>query len=127
MKISSLPDRTRPRAPFSPGDPWLVAWVFFVTALAVGTAAFLTVRGGYLGNPPLVIALAVIAALAERQRIRLRKTLEESITLVPILFTAVTFGAFAALIVGSASYASHLRRPYLKWVTYTSSRALIGA
>src|SRR5205814_955452 len=83
--------------------------------------------GWSLENPGVVAGLAIVASLAERQRVRLTRTLEESISLVPILFVAVLFGPLGAMIVAAASYASHLRKPYLKWVTYTCSRGITGA
>jgi putative nucleotidyltransferase with HDIG domain len=44
------------------------------------------------------------------------------------LFAAVLFGPLAAMLVGAASLAGEFGQPpYLKWVTYTSSRAMGGA
>jgi putative nucleotidyltransferase with HDIG domain len=46
---------------------------------------------------------------------------------VPVIFAAVTLGAFAALIVGAASLLGDFRPPYMKLVVYTCTRAITGA
>jgi putative nucleotidyltransferase with HDIG domain len=103
------------------------AWVAFLVVLAVGLGISLDRSDVAFGNRWVVLGLAVAAALAERQRIRLSSAVEESVSLVPMLFTAVVFGPFAAMVVGAASYTSQFRRPLLKWTTYTCSRAITGA
>jgi putative nucleotidyltransferase with HDIG domain len=50
-----------------------------------------------------------------------------SISVLPILFSAVVFGPVAAMIVGACSLVGEFQRPYTRWVVWTSSRALIGA
>lgn len=75
----------------------------------------------------VVIALAAVAALAERGTVRLSNTIEESISALPIVFTAVLFGPLAALLVAAASMLGDFTRPYLRWSIYTSTRALSGA
>jgi putative nucleotidyltransferase with HDIG domain len=96
--------------------------------LAVSTAAVLLALDVELGNPVVVALLAVVAAIAERGRVRLSNDVEESISLVPTLFAAVLFGPFAAMIVAAASLSlDFYRLPRLGWVSYTSSRALIAA
>ena len=52
---------------------------------------------------------------------------EMSISVLPILFSAVVFGPVAAMIVGACSLVGEFQRPYTRWVVWTSSRALIGA
>jgi putative nucleotidyltransferase with HDIG domain len=74
--------------------------------------------------------LAAVAALAERGSIRLTSNIEESISMLPTLFAAVLFGPGAAMVVGAVSMLGDVGgpdRPILKWVTYTSTRALSGA
>ncbi len=58
---------------------------------------------------------------------RLSRTTESSIALVPIIFAAVTLGAFAALVVGAASLLGDFRPPYMKLIVYTCTRAITGA
>jgi putative nucleotidyltransferase with HDIG domain len=75
-----------------------------------------------------IAVLALTAAIAERGRVNLTSTTEESISILPTLFAAVLFGAPAGMIVGAASLIGEFGQPpYLKWVTYTSSRAIGGA
>jgi len=85
--------------------------------------------------------LALVAALAERARVRLGENIEASISLIPTVFAAAIFGPLAAMIVGAASFVgefpdllpretkSEVRErgsPYLKWGIYTCIRSLSG-
>lgn len=102
-------------------------------AIAVGIAVPLLGFG--LGDVWTVVALAVVAAVAERGTVRLGKTTEQSISLLPMLFAAVLFGPLAAGIVGAASMLGdpalvsrdRSRAPFLKWATYSSTRFISGA
>lgn len=102
-------------------------------AIAVGIAVLLLGFG--IGDLWTVAALAVVAAVAERGTVRLGKTTEQSISLLPMLFAAVLFGPLAAAIVGAASMlgdpelvsADPSRAPFLKWATYSSTRFMSGA
>jgi putative nucleotidyltransferase with HDIG domain len=101
-------------------------------AVALAFAAVLVtvtplILGSGLGNGWFVLALAVVAAAAERGSVRLTHTTEESISLLPTLFAAVLFGPLAAAFVGAASMLGDLRPPYLRWLVYTSTRAITGA
>ena len=106
----------------------VIAYVIALVLVASGGALGLTASGYGLGNAWAVIVLGVAAALAERGRVRLTSTTEESISLLPTLFAAVLFGPLAGMVVGAASLIGEFGQPpYLKWVTYTSSRAIGGA
>lgn len=89
-----------------------------------------------------VAGLALLAALAERGRVRLGGRTESSISLLPTVFSAALFGPISAMFVAAASLSSDLPllmrgerllearkvgRPYLKWGIYTCARALTGA
>ena len=83
-----------------------------------------------------LLILAIAAAVAERGSVRFTDTTELSISPVLMLFAAVLFGPLAGGLVGAASELgdSELlhrvrpgRSPRLKWLTYTSSRFIIGA
>ena len=76
----------------------------------------------------VILLLATVAAIAERGGVQMSSTmdLEESISLLPILFAAVLLGPFAALMVAAASMLGDFRKPYLRWLVYTASRAIIG-
>lgn len=75
----------------------------------------------------IVALLAVVAFLAERQCVAIGANTEMSISVLPILFAAVVFGPLAAMVVSACSLLGEFRRPYTRWVVWTSSRALIGA
>jgi putative nucleotidyltransferase with HDIG domain len=109
------------------GETWrTLIWTGVLTASAIALTLSFALAGWRLGSAPTVLALAAVAALAERGRVRLSSTLEQSISLVPTLFVAVLFGPLASAFVGAASFAGDFRRPYLKWLTYTSSRTITG-
>jgi hypothetical protein len=100
-----------------------------LTGLALVTA-------GYgLEVPVVVLALAGAAAVAERSSVRLTRTTELSISVLPTLFAAVLIGPLAAAVVGAASMLGDPelfahdrdRAPRLKWAVYTSTRFMTGA
>jgi putative nucleotidyltransferase with HDIG domain len=106
-----------------------------LTAVAFGAAFALIVAGYSVGTVWVLIALCVVAAIAERASVRLSDTLELSISPVPTLFAAVLFGPLAGGVVGAASefgdgelfQRGAGRSTHLKWLTYTSTRFLAGA
>jgi putative nucleotidyltransferase with HDIG domain len=111
--------------------PAVQLYVVGLWALVVLFATALVVSGESLGDPWAVMCLVVVALLAERGGVWLTASTEISIAIVPTLFAAVLFGPLAAMLVGAASMLSDMRgpteHPYLKWATYTASRALTGA
>lgn len=103
--------------------------VFYLVILAVAAAAMVlgfTATGRGLQSPWAIAALAVVAAASEVGRIRISRTTETSIFLLPMLFAAVLFGPLAAMIVAAASLLADLSRPYMKWAVYTCSRSITG-
>ena len=113
----------------------VIAYVFALTAAASLVGAALLAAGYHLTAPVTVAALAVAAAVAERGSVRLTKTAEQSISVLPTLLAAVLFGPLAAAVVGAASMLGDPellsrnidRAPRLKWATYTSTRFIGGA
>jgi putative nucleotidyltransferase with HDIG domain len=98
--------------------------------LATTAAAILAVllaAGSTLGDPWVVLALGVVAAVAERGRVRVTAITEQSISLVPTLFAAVLFGPLASMAVAAVSLTGDFRRPYMRWLVYTLTRAITGA
>jgi putative nucleotidyltransferase with HDIG domain len=105
--------------------------------VAAGATAALLVKDGYRLDAPLtVVALTVVAAIAERTAVRLTRTIELSLSFLPAVLAAVLFGPLAAAVVGAGtmlgdpelfSRPDPNRAPRLKWATYTSSRFMIGA
>ncbi len=113
-----------------------VLYVAGLAVAAVGTAIILMLAGYGLGAPVTVLALAIAAAAGERVGIRLTQTIEQSISVLPMLLAAVLFGPLAAAIVGAASMLGDPelvaprdpdRAPRLKWATYTCTRFMGGA
>jgi putative nucleotidyltransferase with HDIG domain len=100
-----------------------------IVALTSGAVAIALSALNYgVGDPWTLAALCVIAAISERGLVRLTSTTSQSISILPTLFAAVLFGPLAAMLVGAASLLSEFGQPpHLKWVTYTSSRAISGA
>jgi putative nucleotidyltransferase with HDIG domain len=104
-----------------------------LVTLAVLTLSSLLVGEGWHGNPLVVLVLCGVASAAERSDVRLTPVIRESISLVPILFTAVLFGPVAAMAVAAASMLPALRpevdtpSPYLRWAVYSCSRAISAA
>src|SRR5947207_12953958 len=99
-----------------------------LASVSILIAAGLAVAGYDLGDPWSVGALCVIAAVSERGLVRFTSTTSQSISILPTLCAAVLFGPLAALLVGAASLLGEFGQPpHLKWVTYTSSRAIVGA
>jgi putative nucleotidyltransferase with HDIG domain len=104
----------------------VAAYVVVVSLAAVSVAAALAKAGTTGVNWPAVIALAVVAAVAERGGIALRGKLNVSISLLPAVFAAVLFGPLPAMIVFGAS-AAGLTIPFFGRIAYLSTRALTGA
>src|SRR3954447_22715386 len=104
------------------------AYAAVLASCACALAIILLAVGWDIGDVWAVAALCVIAAVSERGLVRLTSTTSQSISILPTLFAAVVFGPLAAVLVGAASLLSEIMRPpHLKWVTYTSSRAIGGA
>ena len=111
-------------------------FVALLTLAALATALALMVLGQPIGSIWIVLMLALAAAVAERGSVRFTDTTELSIAPVLMLFAAVLFGPLAGGLVGASSElgdselldkGSPGRSPRLKWLTYTSSRFLVGA
>src|SRR5437016_4245240 len=106
----------------------VTAYATSLVLMAGGAACGLIATGTTLHSLWSVGILSVAAALSERGRVQLTSTTEESISLLPTLFAAILFGPLAGMAVGAASLLGEFGQPpYLKWVTYTSSRAIVGA
>jgi putative nucleotidyltransferase with HDIG domain len=75
----------------------------------------------------LVAGLALVAAIAERQSVPLTRNTEASVAFLPLVFAAVAFGPFTALVVGALAGLGDFRRPYLRWAVYLPIRGLTAA
>jgi putative nucleotidyltransferase with HDIG domain len=109
-----------------PVDRPIAAFAVSLSAGAVLLAAILVLLDYPLGDIWAIAALSGAAAIAERGKIELNSTAKASISLFPQLIAAVLFGPLAAMVVAIASMCGVFPRPFVRWFTYTSGRA-IGA
>lgn len=104
----------------------------YVYATALGTLAAIVVvglAGGGVGGPIPIVPVALLGAvgfLAERQSVHIASRTQMSVSVLPMLFAAVLYGSSAAVLVGIASLLSDLRQPYVRWVIWTASRAIVA-
>jgi putative nucleotidyltransferase with HDIG domain len=104
--------------------------VIYLAALIVAVLSlgiWLVLQSYGVGPLPVLISLALIGALGERGTVRFSPTLEFSISVLPTLFAAVTFGPLAGMLISAATMLGDFRSPYLKWGIYSASRSLTGA
>jgi putative nucleotidyltransferase with HDIG domain len=102
---------------------YALALVWATVALALG----LVVSGSHVTGPLWQLALlAAFALWAERHHVRITPNAEMTVSVLPVLFTAVVFGPLDAMIVGALGLLGDLRAPYLRWVIWTTMRALAG-
>ncbi|HEX5467714.1 MAG TPA: HD domain-containing phosphohydrolase [Gaiellaceae bacterium] len=64
--------------------------------------------------------------VAERQSVFITPNAQVSVSVLPLLFAAVVYGPFAAMLVGGFSIMADFGRPFTRWAIWTSSRALVG-
>jgi putative nucleotidyltransferase with HDIG domain len=82
---------------------------------------------GSLPSLWIVGGLAALAAVAERQSVPVTRNTEASVAFLPLVFAAVAFGPFTALVVGALAGFGDIRRPYLRWAVYLPIRTLTAA
>jgi putative nucleotidyltransferase with HDIG domain len=119
------PARSRSRSP-DLAPTRIVVWTAGLSLAAGGLALGFSLNGWSLGDIWTVGFLALVGAVGERGRVRLTNSTEVSISLIPTLFAAVLFGPLASMLVAAFSFVGDFGQPYLKWVSYTSSRAIAG-
>jgi putative nucleotidyltransferase with HDIG domain len=95
--------------------------------LAAISAALVLARDAPLPSVWVIAGLAALAAVAERQGVPVTGNTEASVAFLPLVFAAVAFGPFAALVVAALAGLGDLRRPYLRWAVYLPVRALTAA
>ena len=114
----------------------LTTYVSSLAVVAVLTGLTLWQFGYDVGNPWVIVALCLAAAITERASVSVSKTTELSISPVLTLFAAVLFGPLAGGVVGAASMlgdselfnqSGRSRAIHLKWATYSSTRFMAGA
>jgi putative nucleotidyltransferase with HDIG domain len=119
------PDAARParRHPFSDVQP-ITFYAAGLACLAVGFALALALLGDASGPLWAVAALGGFSILAERQPVRVNANLEITVSVLPVVFAAVAFGPLTAMAVGAIGLLATFESPYVRWVTWTSTRAL---
>jgi len=108
-----------------------LSWIqLYATALGLSALALATgslAAGSVVRGPGWVImALALVALLGERQSVRVATHTEMSVSVLPIVFAAVLFGPLAAMIVGACALVGDFGEPHLRWIVWTFQRTLVG-
>jgi putative nucleotidyltransferase with HDIG domain len=101
-----------------------------LAACAVAVVVSLAAAGYGLQGPGdfwLLLSFAALAVVAEQRGVRLTNSIEMSVAFLPILFVAVAFGPLAAALIGACTVVTDFGAPYLRWLTWTATRTLIGA
>jgi HD-GYP domain-containing protein (c-di-GMP phosphodiesterase class II) len=113
-----------------------------VALLGIALSLLAVAMSHGIGNPLAVAGLAIVAAVAERGRVRLNGATEVSISVLPTVFAAAAFGPLAAMIVAFASFlgefpldalrrrkedSSHVVDNLFRWGVYSCTRAINGA
>jgi putative nucleotidyltransferase with HDIG domain len=103
------------------------AWACVLFGASVATVSALALYG--YGLPPIWAALvvAVVATVAERQSIYVTDKVNHSVSLLPLVFSAVVFGPLGAFAVAAISNIWDLRDSRLKWCVYTPIRGLTAS
>jgi putative nucleotidyltransferase with HDIG domain len=116
------------QAPVSEIERRVRAYAALLVVVSLGTSVSLAAGGYGLENPWAVGALCLAAIVAQRGQLDLSGTLKISISLFPILLSAVLFGPIAAMLVSVSSMLGEEARPHVtRWILYASSRSLTGA
>jgi putative nucleotidyltransferase with HDIG domain len=93
-------------------------------AAACGLAVGLLIAGESLESPVGVLLLGAFSMLAEKRSIRIGSNAQVSVSVLPIVFGAVVFGPLAAMAIGAIGILADLRAPYVRWLTWTSWKAI---
>jgi putative nucleotidyltransferase with HDIG domain len=105
----------------------LEAYAAALATVALCFAVALFAAGVGLGAPVWAIALlGVVAMYGENQGVRISANTEVTVSVIPVLFAAVVYGPLAAMTVGALGLVADFRRPRVRWVLWTSMRALSG-
>jgi len=106
--------------------PGKLQWYAAGLALATTTLALILIeRSPSLGGPLwIILSLAVVALLAERQSVHITANTQMSVSALPILFAAVVYGPLAAMLIAALAHLGDAGRPFTRWAIWTSSRSL---
>ena len=105
----------------------LLGYAIALAVAAIALIAALLLGGSRLEGPPWELAILVaVAVVAERQPVRITPNTEITVSVLPMLFAAVVYGPLDATLVGALGLAADFRAPYVRWLVWTSTRALAG-
>jgi putative nucleotidyltransferase with HDIG domain len=105
----------------------LVVYGIGLAALTLVLAAGLWIAGVQVEGPVWQLGiLAAVAMVAERQPVRIAPNTEVTFSLLPMLFAAVVYGPLDAMIIGALGLLVDFRPPHIRWLIWTSTRALGG-
>jgi putative nucleotidyltransferase with HDIG domain len=105
---------------------WTALYVLGLSVAAVTVSLFSFSSSSITPSLPTVALLIVVAVLAERSSVTLAPSIEVSVAYFPTLFAAVVFGGFWAGVVGAAGLSLHFGRPYLRWISWVATRAIVA-
>ena len=108
-------------------DVRTVAWAVFLCACSTGAVAAMWLHGYRLPPVWALLLLGGVAAIAERQSVRVTERTWMSVSFLPLVFSAVVFGPLGGFVVGAVSNVWDLRESRLKWCVYTPIRGLTAA
>lgn len=94
---------------------------------ACGVGALLAFNTPRLPPVWALVGLAALTLLAERQGVQLTASTETSVSFLPIVFAAVSFGPLTAALIAAAANVGNFGKPYGRWIVYTPIRFLTGA
>ncbi|HEY2311196.1 MAG TPA: HD domain-containing phosphohydrolase [Gaiellaceae bacterium] len=108
-------------------DRRTVVWASVLNAAAIVVFSALWIADYPL--PPIwaLLALGAVAALAEQQQVAINDRTWQSVTTLPLVFSAVAFGPLGAFVVGAISNVWDLRASRSSWFVYTPIRGLTAA
>ncbi|MGH3116023.1 MAG: HD-GYP domain-containing protein [Gaiellales bacterium] len=110
-----------------PSPDALLAYGLALAGLAFGLATAFLLTGTRFEGPLWQLAiLAAVALVAERQPVRITPNTEITVSVLPMLFAAVVYGPLDAMAVGTIGLLADCRAPHVRWLIWTSTRALAG-
>lgn len=102
----------------------ITAFALALGVAACGLAVGLVLAGQSFESAIGVLLLGAFSMLAEKRSIRIGSNAEVSVSVLPIVFGAAVFGPLAAMAIGAIGILADLRRPYVRWLTWTSWKAI---
>jgi putative nucleotidyltransferase with HDIG domain len=108
-------------------DRRTAAWALALNLGSIFAFAALWLDGYRLPHLWVLVVLGLVAALAERQQVAINDRTWQSVSFLPLVFSAVAFGPLAGFLVGAISNMWDLRESRSSWFVYTPIRALTAA